>query len=134
MMNVRPFPALLALVAALLLMGCGGKPSPEKVVAATAKLYYEDLLKGSYDDFVAGIDNHFPASGTYREQLRDNAKMFVARQAMLHQGIDRIEVADATLDEKNHSANVFLVLCYADSTNEQIVVPMVERDGIWLMR
>ena len=124
----------ITMVACLAIAGCSSSPSAEKVVAATAKLYYEDLLKGSYDDFVAGIDNRYASSGAYREQLRDNAKMFVARQQTLHQGIERIEVVDAVLDEKEHSANVFLVFCYSDSTNEQVVVPMVERDGIWLMR
>jgi hypothetical protein len=30
--------------------------------------------------------------------------------------------------------NVFLVLCFGDSVNEEIVVPMVERNGNWRMK
>jgi len=26
------------------------------------------------------------------------------------------------------------MLCFGDSTNEEIVVPMIERDGRWYMR
>jgi len=134
MMSAKHFGAGLAFAVVLALSGCGTEPSADEVVAATARLYYEELLRGSYDDFVSGIDNRYPASGSYREQLRDNAKMFLARQQVLHQGITRVEVADATMDAEAHSANVFLVFCFADSTSEQVVVPMVERDGIWLMR
>jgi hypothetical protein len=27
-----------------------------------------------------------------------------------------------------------LMLCYGDSTTEEVVVPMIERDGRWMMK
>ena len=125
---------LLMAVAATALSSCSPTESKEKVVATTAKIYYDYLLDGRYDDFVAGIDQHIPLSESYREQLCANAKMFVNQQKELHQGISRIEISDAEVDADAHAANAFLVFCYADSTTEQVVVPMVERDGVWLMR
>lgn len=122
-------------VVAMTFSSCGKTPvETEKVVATTAKLYYEYLMQGKYGDFVAGIDHHVPASEAYDKQLEDNAKLFVKRQEILHNGLVGIEVADAEVDAESHTANAFLVFSFADSTSEQVVVPMVERDGIWLMR
>ena len=33
-----------------------------------------------------------------------------------------------------HYTSVLLMLCYGDSTTEEVVVPMVERDGRWMMK
>ena len=126
---------MLFAVMAITLLSCGDKaPATEKVVATTAKLYYDYLLEEKYDDFVGGIDLSFPKSEKYTEQMRDCAKMFVARQKEIHQGIKAVDAVNAEVDDDAHSANAFLVLHYSDSTSEQVVVPMVERNGVWLMR
>ena len=114
--------------------GCGEKADAEQVVATTAKLYYDYLLEGRYDDYVAGIDGTDSLPGSYREQLRDNAKMFVSRQRHLHKGIHAFDIVDAEIDHDHHTANAFLAIHFADSTSEQIVVPLVERGGVWRMR
>ncbi len=124
---------LLAVVA-IMLSGCGKEAEPEKVVATTAKLYYDYLLDGRYDDYVAGIDGADSLPGNYKEQLRDNIKMFMARQRQLHKGIATFGIANAEIDAESHTANAFLVVNYNDSTSEQIVVPLVERGGVWRMR
>ena len=128
---------LLLLLGAVVVMAfscCADKVSSEEVVATTAKLYYDYLLEGKYEDFVAGIDRHIQGADDYDEQLRANARMFVDQQRERHEGIREIDIVNAVVDEKAHAANVFLLLNFADSTSEQIVVPMVERDGIWYMR
>ncbi len=124
---------LLVVMASVVMAGCAGESTTEKV-AATAKHYYDCLLDGRYDDYVAGIDGTDSIPGSYREQLRDNAKMFLARQRQLHGGIVSFAISDAAVDEDSHMANVFLVVNYADSVSEQIVVPLVERGGAWKMR
>jgi hypothetical protein len=45
-----------------------------------------------------------------------------------------VRVSNAKTDTIQKYTNVFLVLCYGDSTNEEIVVPMVEREGRWRMK
>lgn len=124
----------MAVVAAMLL-SCGGESvDQEQLVATTAQLYYQYLLDGKYDDFVGGMDLHLSPSPSYKEQLRANAKMFVRQQEKMHKGIDSIRVSGAEVDERNHAANAYLVFCYGDSATEEVVVPMVERDKLWLMR
>ena len=51
-----------------------------------------------------------------------------------HQGIASFEVSRVEYSDSAYAANVFLQVHYADSTQEQIVVPMVVRDDVWLMR
>ena len=125
---------ILLAVVAILFLGCGRDAEPEKVVATTAKLYYDYLLDGRYDDYVAGIDGADSLPSGYKEQLRDNIKMFMARQRQQHKGINTFGIVNAEIDEDSHTANAFLVVNYADSTSEQIVVPLVERGGVWRMR
>ncbi len=135
--------AFLLLLAVSLTGGCQEKVSDEEIVAQTAKLYYDYLLEGKYEDFVAGIDHHLQQADDYNKQLLTSAKMFMALQKERHQGVSSFSVVNADIEEGQQShngtrtsstANVFLVIHYADNTDEQIVVPMVERDGIWLMR
>ncbi len=130
-MNLR---LIILSAMALVVVSCGREASTEEVVGATARLYYESLLEGRYDDYVAGLDGWKEMPPAYREQLRDNAKMFVHKQEKARGGIKSVEVSQSEVDTENHQAQVFLRFCYADSTAEQVVVPMVERDGVWLMR
>ena len=125
---------LLLAVVAIIFMGCSKEADPDKVVATTAKLYYDYLLDGRYDDYVAGIDGADSLPSGYKEQLHENIKMFMGRQRELHKGITAFIVSDAVVDTASHTANAFLVVNYVDSTTEQIVVPLVERDGVWKMR
>lgn len=117
----------------LLLMACS-RPDASEVAARVAKQYYDQLVEGRYADFV---DAHYqpdsiPAS--YREQLVANARMFMGQQQAEHRGIKEVRIAHAMADTASHQASVFLVLCYGDSTSEEVLVPMVERRGTWLLR
>ena len=134
MSAMRQFCCIFCAVMAMMLFSCSDKVSSEEVVANTAQLYYSYLLEGKYEDFVAGIDHRLKGGADYDAQLVANAKMFVHQQKERHEGIRQISIANAVVDAEAHAANVFLLINFADSTSEQIVVPMVERDGIWYMR
>ena len=125
------------LFAFLLLNACGGKqdgPTAAQIAAQSAKVYYENLLKGDYTSFVDGRYQPNPMPSSYRQQLIDNAKMFVAQQNDEHKGIKSIKVTDAKADTTHHVANAFLSFTYGDGSKEQVVVPMVESKGVWYMR
>lgn len=106
----------------------------DELAANTAKLYYQYLIEGKYEDFVAGLDRHIGHSKDYERQLVDNARMFVSQQRKLHKGMKEVSVANAMVDTVAHTAAVYLVVDFNDGVSEQIVVPMVERDGLWMMR
>ena len=109
--------------------------TPEEQASLAAKGYYEHLINGEYDLFLEGkngLNKHVEQE--YWSQLRDNCCQFIHRQNETHRGIHEVRVVNAKTDTLLKYTNVFIVLCFGDSTNEEIVVPMVERDGRWLMK
>lgn len=127
---------ITVVVAIGLLAACAGKEDfpQEDVAANTAKIYYQYLIQGKYDDFVAGMDRHVERSQNDVLQLVENAKMYVQRQQSMHQGIKSVSIVSSKTDTAQHMAMVFLMMEFADNTKEQVLVPMVERNKIWLMR
>ena len=129
---------MIVLVAALAACGSATK---EELASLAAKGYYDHLIHGEYEQFYEGMDQRTLPDGTalsdeaaYRNQMLDNLRQFMARQAQEHRGVLEVRVSNATTDTVQQLTNVFLVLCFADSTNEEIVVPMVERHGAWRMK
>ncbi len=124
----------LALAALPLLLCCGKEASPEEVALQTAKVYYEQLLAGDVESFVGGMDAKDSVYPSYRKQLEANMRMFLAQQEAEHKGIVKVEPLRFDTDSTLHHVNAFLLFVYGDSTREEIVVPMVEREGVWKMR
>ena len=115
-------------------MSCGN-PTAEEMASLAAKGYYEHLIHGEYEQFLqgkAGLNKH--SEQEYWNQLRDNCHQFVHQQEQAHRGIHEVRVVNAKTDTLQKYTNVFMMLCFGDYTNEEIVVPMVERDGRWYMR
>ena len=107
--------------------------SPADIAAQTAKQYYEWLLQGKYDQFVDGSTApQYPCiTGRSWWSMR---KMFMTQQKEEHRGIREIRIMNADADTVRHVANAYLVFTYGDSTNEEVVVPMVQRQVFWYMK
>ena len=117
-----------------LVAACGG-PSREELASLAAKGYYEHLIHGEYEQFYEGMDQReLSGEASYRSQMLDNLRQFMARQEQEHRGVQEVRVFTVTTDTVQQLTNVFLVLCFGDSTNEEVVVPMVERHGAWRMK
>jgi hypothetical protein len=123
-------------LAACLLLACGSG-TPEEMASLAAKGYYEHLMRGEYRQFLEGKD--FQALDTIGtiDRLKEheiNLRQFMAQQEKEHHGIREVRISNAQTDTIQKVTNVFLVLCFGDSINEEIVVPMVERQGRWRMK
>ena len=125
---------LLYLAIAFLVLSACSQTSPEEEAAKAAQGYYARLLDNSPEDFLKGRAGADSLPEGYREQLLTSYRQFMAQQNREHHGILDIRVSNATTDTALNYTNVFLVLCFGDSVNEEIVVPMVERDGRWRMK
>lgn len=125
---------LLYVVLVFLALCACSSPTPEEMASLAAKGYYEHLLKGEYDQFLEGKAGADSLPEAYREQLLAGYKQFIAQQNSLHNGIQDIRVVNARRDTLLNYTNVFLMLCFGDSTNEQVSVPMIEHNGSWRMR
>ena len=111
-----------------------GNATPEEMASLAAKGYYEHLLKGEYEYFLQGKAGADSLPESYREQLLVGYKQFMTQQEKVHHGILDVRIASAKTDSLLHYTNVFLVLCFGDSTNEQIAIPMIEQNGKWRMK
>jgi hypothetical protein len=58
----------------------------------------------------------------------------VAQQQAAHRGIDSASATRSAIDSTLGVVQVFVMLSYGDSTQEEIVVPMVQRRGEWKMK
>ena len=130
-----------AVIVLLAVLAACGSATKEELASLAAKGYYDHLIHGEYEQFYEGMDQRTLSDGTtlsdeavYRSQMLDNLRQFMAQQEQAHRGILDVRVSNATTDTVQQLTNVFLVLCFADSTNEEIVVPMVERQGTWRMK
>lgn len=106
----------------------------EDVALQAAKAYYDQLLHGDYDSYVEGCLKGDSVAPVYRHQLLLNAQMFMEQQNSEHNGISEVKTLRAAYDSSAHTVDAFLALLYADSTVEEIVVPMVEKNGVWYLR
>ena len=124
---------LIVLLGSMLMIACS--LSSEEMASLAAKGYYEHLIHGEYEQYLEGKDGlNRQATEDYWNQLLDNCHQFVRQQETAHRGISEVRVVSAKNDTLQKYSTVFLVLCFGDSTNEEIVVPMVERDGRWKMK
>ncbi len=136
-------PGLLGILGILGILGLGscGSPTPEEMASLAAKGYYDHLIHGEYEQFLEGVDmpdylgrQYREGQASYYDQQTDNCRQFMAQQQEAHRGIREVRVVRAVRDSSLSYTNVFLTLCFGDSTNEEIVVPMVEKDGRWRMK
>lgn len=138
---MRKILILIPLCALLTVFSCSKDKADDGAVRA-AKEYYDSLVAGNSSCFVRGMYLPDTVPDAYREQLEDNAKMFMGRMAEEHHGVYEVRMANCVNDTLTfdggktsvRTVNAFLVLCFGDSLNEEIVVPMIEHKGRWLMR
>lgn len=128
---------LLSLPLAVLavLVSCGDRSvNREDMAARAAEEYYGHLAAGRYDGYLAGVWGADSLPVSYREQLLTNARQFAAAQSDAHGGISEVRAVNAVTDSLTGRTDVFLMLCFGDSVKEEIVVPMIESGGRWMMR
>ena len=123
---------LVLLVLLVSFAACSG-PTREELASLAAKGYYQHLIEGDYDHFVEGRLMADSLPDDYRAQLMESYKQFIAQQ-QVRKGIQEVRISRAFTDSTLQYTSVLLMLCYGDSTTEEVVVPMVEREGRWMMK
>ena len=122
----------LGLFFLLLLVSCGST-TPEQQAAESAKACYDFLIEDDAVRFLeckAGADT---LSADYGEQLLAAVRQYQHDIKQKHGGLREVRIADDQSVFNTYQQST-LILCYTDSTQEAIAVPMVERDGQWLMK
>ena len=139
--------SIILIGVALSLIGvaaCSSDVNQEERAMTTALKYYEQLIAGDYEGFVEGtLNSQDSLPADFKEQLVLNAKMYVERMQKEHDGIRSVKALRAEVDTlKAHNsdeiaaitARAFVSLGFADSTKEEVLVPMVLKDDVWYLR
>jgi hypothetical protein len=124
----------LVLLVSLAQWAACSSPTREELASLAAKGYYQHLIEGDFDHFLEGRVMADSPPDDYRSQLIDGYSQFLAQQVKARGGINEVRISRAYTDSTQQYTSVLLMLCYVDSTSEEVVVPMVERDGRWMMK
>ena len=130
---MRKLVYLVLLVFLVQLAACSS-PTREELASLAAKGYYQHLIEGDFDHFLEGRVMADSLPDDYRSQLIDGYSQFLDQQVQARGGIKEVRVSRAFTDSSQQYTSVLLMLCYGDSTSEEVVVPMVEHDGRWMMK
>jgi hypothetical protein len=119
----------------VLLSACSQGATPEEKAAQAAQEYFT-LLKDNPEAFLdarVGADS-LPA--IYRAQMKKVYEQFVSEINEKHGGIREVRISEnvGRRDTVQGFTYAFLTLCFNDSIQEEIAVPMVEKDGLWLLK
>lgn len=129
---------LFTLALCLIAVACSDKPATvksEQLAGHAAVQYYGYLLRGDFTAFVDGLDYPNPMPKDYRALQEKNAAMFVHEQDSLRGGIKKVNLSKADIMPADSSAAaVYLLLTFGNNTSEEVLVPMVRRNGKWLMK
>ncbi len=126
---------MVSLFLIMLAVGCT-EPTPEEKAAQAALSYYNRLLEGYPDGLLAAKANVDELPSDYRAELVKVYRQYVEDMRTKHQGLHHVSLSENAprRDTVQHLTYVFLLLSYNDSTREEIIVPMVERNGEWLLK
>lgn len=113
-------------------------PTPEEQAQADAMVAaqhgYNLLLQGDYEGFALCHEGMAEAPRSYREQMVDVYKMYIDSEQRAHRGIEKVKATRAEKDTTLNLMQVFMLISYADSTTEEIVVPVVQQQDGWKLR
>jgi hypothetical protein len=124
----------LVLLVSLAQWAACSSPTREELASLAAKGYYQHLIEGDFDHFLEGRVMADSLPDDYRSQLIDGYSQFLAQQVQARGGIKEVRISRAFTDSSQQYTSVLLMLCYGDSTSEEVIVPMVEHNGRWMMK
>ena len=126
---------VIGLIGLMGLVGCQ-EVSLEQQAAEAAQSYYQRLLDGYPDGFLAGKAAYDEMPADYRDQLVKANEQYMKDVEQKHNGLRSVVVSPnvGRIDSTLHVVYAFLLLSYGDSTKEEVIVPMVQVDGDWKMR
>ncbi len=117
---------------AILICSCGDKEEIE--IGKVAVSYVDSLYSGDFDGAVLNTAGTSEASPQYREHLALLYRNTVDNNLNEHGALAKTECYGVKEDKEHHCADVYLRLTFADSTKQDILLPMEEHSGQWLMK
>ena len=123
---------ILSFVVIAGVMSCSDLSREQRRVRKAAEKCYEYLKNEKYDKFVDEIAYADSMSEDYREQMVDLLRDYAASETQRHGKLSDVKVTGDTII--GNQAHVYLQVVYADSTSEEIGLPMVKVGKKWKMQ
>ena len=118
------------MIVILMAIACSGDDHSR--VRRAAEESYGYLQKGKYDRFVGEIAYADSMSEDYRAQMVDLVREYTAMLQRQHGELTDVTAIDDTII--GEQAHVYLQITFADSTSEEVGVPMVKVGKHWKMQ
>ena len=113
---------VIGLIGLMGLVGCQ-EVSLEQQAAEAAQSYYQRLLDGYPDGFLAGKAAYDEMPADYRDQLVKANEQYMKDVEQKHNGLRSVVVSPnvGRIDSTLHVVYAFLLLSYGDSTKENLI-------------
>ena len=123
-------------IAFVVLSACSEQATPEEEAAKAAQSYYAllaDNQPAAFLDAKVGADS---LPEIYRAQMQKVYEQYISEVNDKHGGIREVSISEnvGRCDSTLGITYAFLILSFNDSIQEEVTVPMVEQNGVWLMK
>ena len=123
--------AVVLCLLSVVLLACSKGQLTHKAAQKAAVKYYSMLIKGNYKGFVNGYADSEDLPESYRSEMIDLMKQFMAEGEMPN--LKKVTALSDSLCEDS-TAYVMLQLQYGDSIFEQIEMPLILTEKGWKMK
>lgn len=127
---------ILPVAALLVLSACNGRKydNEEQAVCAAAEEYYDYLINGKVDRYMAALHDVDSLPQEYRDQLRDMFLQYIGNEQQEHDGLKSAKATRCEFSADSLAANAFLDITFGDNTSEQIALPLVRVGKEWKLK
>lgn len=126
---------------AVTLMACGKAKAEEEeldphvLLEADVEAMYDVYIRGEYAVYVDQMESLDDKPESYRKQMADLMKQRHRQQEEDHNGGPlACHVKDLKIDHSGNYCEAYIVVNYKDSTEEEILLPLVFKNDKWRLK
>ena len=124
---------LFVILALWLSCSCGGTKSGD-TPGELARNFVQSMSEEKFDDCIKMMISCDSASTAYNDNMKILFKQKIAAKKQAGDSLKNVEILQTDGSREQGYANVFLRIVYADSTIENIVIPVVWSHDKWYIR
>ena len=111
------------------------KHDPRMLLEADVEAMYDHYIQGEYAVYVDQMESLDDKPESYRQQMADLMKQRHRQQEEDHNGGPiACHVKDLKIDHTEQYCEAYIVVNYKDSTEEEILLPLVFKGGKWRLK